>query len=238
MTKRNLDAPPAGAPPAEAPAAGRRRQGSLAGDALDRPERTRSRTRQRVLDAAARIFREQGYGARLADIAEEAGMQAGSLYYHFDSREALIEEVLRLGLDQAWEHVNATLAAAPAGTTPGERLVIALRAHLAGILDHSDYTAANSRIFSMADEEIRERHSREQQRYGDFFHGLLAEAIETGELRSDVDPAVVRMLLFGAMNWTAEWYRPDRGRPASLVIDQLMALVTEGLWQGPPPTRA
>lgn len=202
-----------------------------------KPERTRSQTRQRVLDAAARIFRQQGYGARLADIAEEAGMQAGSLYYHFDSREALVEEVLRLGLEQAWDDVNAALAAAPEGSTAGERLVIALRAHLASILDQSDYSAANSRIFSMADEDIRERHYREQRRYGDFFHGLLAEAIEAGELRPEIDPAVVRMLLFGAMNWTAEWYRPDRGRPAGLVVDQMLTLVTEGLWLGPPPTR-
>jgi AcrR family transcriptional regulator len=42
----------------------------------------------KILDAAAEVFSEQGYAARLSDIAERAGMKAGSLYYHFDSRES------------------------------------------------------------------------------------------------------------------------------------------------------
>jgi AcrR family transcriptional regulator len=61
-----------------------------------------ARTRRRILDAAAEVFSEQGYGARLSDIAERAGMKTGSLYYHFDSREDLVAEVLRLGIDGAW----------------------------------------------------------------------------------------------------------------------------------------
>ncbi len=206
------------------------REGSAARRALDRPERTRSRTRQRILDAAARIFRQQGYGARLADIAEAAGIQTGSLYYHFDGREALVEEILHLGVELAWEHVEKELAGAPADATPGDRFAIAIAAHAAAVLEISDYTAANSRIFSMASEEVRSRHYGLQQRYGQFFHELLTAAVDSGELRSDIDPGVVRMLLFGAMNWAAEWYRPGRGRTPQEVIDQLLAMVTDGLW--------
>ena len=55
------------------------------------PQRKSDITRQAILDSAARAFRLSGYsGARLSDIAAGAGMQAGSLYYHFDSREALL----------------------------------------------------------------------------------------------------------------------------------------------------
>ena len=51
------------------------------------------RTRARILDAAARVFRREGYGARLSDIAAEAGIQTGSLYYHFDGRESLVADL-------------------------------------------------------------------------------------------------------------------------------------------------
>ena len=55
-------------------------------------------TRQGILEAAARIFRRDGYAsARLSDIAAEMGMKAGSLYYHFGSREALVEAVMEQG---------------------------------------------------------------------------------------------------------------------------------------------
>jgi AcrR family transcriptional regulator len=64
-------------------------------------------TRQRILDAAAKVFRSNGYsGARLSDIAALAGIQTGSMYYHFDSREALVEEVLHLGIAVACEHAH------------------------------------------------------------------------------------------------------------------------------------
>src|SRR5215218_9782486 len=72
------------------------------------------RTRQRILDAAARVFREQGYAnARLADIAELADMQTGSLYYHFDGREDLVAEILRLGVETSWQHVRDAVDGLP-----------------------------------------------------------------------------------------------------------------------------
>ncbi|MSW20533.1 MAG: TetR family transcriptional regulator [Actinobacteria bacterium] len=59
---------------------------------LTEPRTKSERTRTRILDAAAAVFSEQGYGARLSDIARHAGIQTGSLYYHFSSREELVDE--------------------------------------------------------------------------------------------------------------------------------------------------
>jgi TetR/AcrR family transcriptional regulator, cholesterol catabolism regulator len=193
------------------------------------------RTRQRILDSAARVLRRHGHGARLSDVAAEAGMQTGSLYYHFDSRESLVEEVLRLGLEAAWAEVRHALDELPPSATPLQRLETAVRAHAGAVLATSDYTAANSRIFSTASPAVHDRHYVLQQRYGEYFNDLLAEAVRSGELRDDLDLPVVRMLLFGAMNWTSEWYRPDSGRPPQLVIDQLVGLVLGGL--AAPPYR-
>ena len=67
--------------------------------------------------------------ARLSDIAELAGMQTGSLYYHFDFREDLVAEILRLGIETSWQHVRDAVDALPAGATPLERLAAAIRAH-------------------------------------------------------------------------------------------------------------
>lgn len=188
------------------------------------------RTRQRILDAAAEVFRREGYaGARLSDIAALAGIQTGSLYYHFDSREALVEEVLRLGVQMAWAHVREALVALPADATALTRLETAIRAHAAAVLEISNYTSANARIFGQAPPEVRRRHFADQQAYGAYWNELLEAAVRSGELRPDLDLYVVRMLLFGAMNWAAEWYRPDRGRPAILVAEHVVTVVLRGL---------
>ena len=78
------------------------------------PDRIRKgeRTRTRILDAAADVLARRGYAAAtLTEIASVAKMQAGSLYYHFDSKDAIVEEVMAVGLDHAREAIRAALKA-------------------------------------------------------------------------------------------------------------------------------
>ena len=59
------------------------------------------RTREGILSAAARLFRYEGYHATtMRDIAQEAGIEAGSIYYHFQSKDQILSDVLDLG--NAW----------------------------------------------------------------------------------------------------------------------------------------
>jgi AcrR family transcriptional regulator len=187
-------------------------------------------TRQRILDAAARVFRDKGYaGARLTDIAEAAGMQAGSLYYHFASREELVEEVLRAGVQQAYDYMRGAVEALPPHASAIERLRAAVTAHLLAVLELGDYTSANIRIFGQIPEEIRKRHLRDQRKFGAYLGKLLEAARDAGEIRSDLDLSVVRMLVFGALNWTVEWYEPGGRVSAEEIADQFLTMVLEGL---------
>ncbi len=203
--------------------------------AMAEPLTKSARTRQRILDAAAKVFREQGYAhARLSDIAELAGIQTGSLYYHFDSRDELVDEILRLGIETAWQHVRDALADLPADATPLQRLAAAIRAHTSAVLEISDYSSAQARIVGQIPPEIRKRHMGDQRRYGDYWNELLEAAAAAGEIGTDTDLFVVRMLAFGAMNWTAEWYRPRAGTSADVVADQAVAFLLNGLAPAAP----
>jgi len=188
------------------------------------------RTRQRILDAAARVFREQGYAnARLADIAELADMQTGSLYYHFDGREDLVAEILRLGIETSWQHVRDAVDAVPASGTPLDRLEAAVRAHTLAVLEISDYGSAQARIVGQVPPDVLKGHEADQRHYGAYWNDLIKAAADAGQLRPGTDLFVARMLLFGALNWTAEWYEPGRGKSAAVVADQAVAMVLHGL---------
>jgi AcrR family transcriptional regulator len=68
--------------------------------------------RRELLDTAAEVFAEQGYNATtVRKIADHAGMLAGSLYYHFDSKESMLEEILRTFLDELWDGYDTVLDA-------------------------------------------------------------------------------------------------------------------------------
>ena len=61
----------------------------------------KQRTRRRIVEAAARRFRESGYRAAGVDqVMKDAGLTAGGFYAHFSSKEALLAEILGLSLEQ------------------------------------------------------------------------------------------------------------------------------------------
>jgi TetR/AcrR family transcriptional regulator, cholesterol catabolism regulator len=111
--------------------------------------------RTQILDAAAKVLARRGYiGTQLSEIAEEAGTQSGSLYYHFESREELIEEVLQEGVRLSFARARAVVEAMRPEATPLERLAAALRAHLKFQLVESDYARAVSRFSNAAPARI------------------------------------------------------------------------------------
>lgn len=186
-------------------------------------------TRQRILDAAARVFRESGYsGTRLTDIAALADMKAGSLYYHFDSRETLVEEVMALGLRRTHSTVLARLDALPPGTSHVERLRTAIEAHLLTVLEQEDITSATIKLIWQVPPEIRERQLASQRAYGAVWRKLLQAAQEAGEIRADANLSVIRMAIMGALNWSADWYKPG-GASAEQVSHDIAAMVLHGL---------
>jgi AcrR family transcriptional regulator len=193
------------------------------------PETKSARTRRRILDAAAEVFSEQGYGARLSDIAERAGMKTGSLYYHFDSREDLVGEVLRLGIDGAWDQVAAAVDQLSATATPLARLEAAIRAHTMSVVGRSAYATAQARIVGSLPPDLAAAHRKDQRAYGDHWRDLLTAAQRAGEIRGDVDLFVAQMLAFGAMNWTSEWFRPARGLSPEDLADQAVQVLFHGV---------
>ncbi len=190
--------------------------------------------RQRILDAAAKVFREKGYaGARLSDIAAAANTQAGSLYYHFESRDALVRAVLDVGVENAFSAVAAGVEALGPRAGPRERLIAAIKVHIETNLEQDNYLSANARIFGQVPLAIREPHLQKQRAYGDFWRQLLAEAGQAGLMRPDLDPSASRMLILGMLNWCVEWYRPGRlsaAEIAALAADILM----DGLMKAAP----
>jgi AcrR family transcriptional regulator len=187
-------------------------------------------TRQRILDAAAYVFSRKGYSAtRLSDIGEVAGMKAGSFYYHFSSKDELIEQVLQLSIEENFRLARAAVAVLPTPSTAGDRLRAAIRGHADAALARRDYTTAAMRLIGQVPEAMRQRHFDTVQRpYGVYWNELFHDARGEGAIRPDLDLLLVRFLVLGAVNWAVEW-PPMVRESTDLIADSLIALVFEGL---------
>jgi AcrR family transcriptional regulator len=188
-----------------------------------------ARTRERILTAAAEALSRNGYaGTRLTGIAEVAQLQTPAIYYYFSSREEVIEEVIRVGQRLTIDHVVQVLDDLPPGTSAIERILAAVEAHLDIVLSRSQYASASIRNMSQLPDDMRERQTELRREYGAIWRGLFEEAAASGELNPTLDPRAARMLIIGALNWTPEWWNPERGS-ADTVIENAKQLVRTGL---------
>jgi len=185
--------------------------------------------RKQILDAAAKVLARRGYiGTQLSEIAGEAGTLAGSLYYHFESREELLEEVLHEGVRQSFSHAQKVVEELPQGSTPLERLSAAVSAHLKFQLVESDYARAAAHSMGQSPQDVWKRVNERFRKYGKFFDDLIEAAMKSGELDPNVNRSALRMLIIGAANYAPEWYR----QTGALDVDQLAALLVRLLVRG------
>jgi AcrR family transcriptional regulator len=186
-------------------------------------------TRLRILQAAARVFRDHGYaGTRLTDIAEAADMKAGSLYYHFDSREALVEEVVLEGVRRTKDAVLDSLHALPQDASALRKLEAMIETHLTFVLLQGDISSASIQLIWQIPQEIRERTLAVQRAYGALWRQVLEAARDAGEIRADVNLSAIRMSILGALNWAADWYHPAGASPKQIARD-IVTMVVYGL---------
>lgn len=186
-------------------------------------------SQKRVLDSAAKMFRDRGYaGTTMRAIAEEANLKAGSIYYHYKSKDELITAVLDLGINAVIGTVRSALDALPESATGRERLETAIRAHLSAIIENGDYTLATRRVFGQVPEAIRLKNTKLRDTYGATWQKILTDAHERGEFKSEMNLTLARLFILGALNWTVEWYKPG-GRTIDDVAREFTSLVIDGL---------
>jgi TetR/AcrR family transcriptional regulator, cholesterol catabolism regulator len=170
-----------------------------------------------MLAAAAELFYENGYAATsTADIANRMGIQRGSVYYYFETKEGLLLELI----EDVYRHALASLARVQA---TDDDAVAKLRAL---IVDHVlAFTSAlipgaivlnESRSLTP---ENRDRLRGDAEAYEAGIEGLIVEGQSSGLIRTDVDPRLAAMAVLGVVNWVHRWYRPtDPFTPARIGI--------------------
>lgn len=192
--------------------------------------RKSDQTRQRILDAAASTLASRGYaGTSIKAIADSIDMKDASLYYHFESKDELVLEVLRLGTTLAEDAVRRAVSALGEDPDPLDALRAAIVAHASAVLGMGDYPRANVRNFGQLPPEIANAHMGHQRRYGGVWRSLLQAAMDSGRIRQDLDASAARMLILGALNWAPEWYKPDGTLTPAGVGEQMACMVLEGL---------
>jgi AcrR family transcriptional regulator len=169
-----------------------------------KPRADAERNRDRVLEAAKQAFTRSGADASLDDIAKQAGVGPGTLYRHFPSREALVEDVYRTEVEK--------LAAAERNFAETMPPIEALRAWMLLFVDY----IATKRIIAPALNALVGSYSKvfeaSYNQVWDAIRALVKRAIKNGDIRKDLDPIDLLRALIGVSNVASspDWQQSAR----------------------------
>lgn len=182
--------------------------------------------RVEICRTAAQIFRDRGFDATsVSDVARALGMTKAGLYHYFDSKEALLFEIMTYGLERVRDEV---VIPARAIRDPEARL-----RHI--IARHARITTQGRGAIAHLGDEIRalppgaRRQIEEKMRiYFDLVRGTLEELKRTGRLR-DVDTTVAAFSVIGMILWLPRWFRQNGRLNQDAVAREVANLAIGGL---------
>jgi len=191
-------------------------------------ERDEGNRRQELIRSAARLFRRQGFDATSTrDIAAAVGMGSGSPFYHFKSKGALLFAVMETGMRSAIDkQARALQQTGPATPEPRALLAALIRNHFDVLLgpgnDFIPVMLYESRAISARQRAVL---AALQGEYEAPWVPVLAALHASGQLKADVKLA--RLLIFGALNWSVQWFDRKQGASLAALTEAAIALFTQ-----------
>lgn len=197
--------------------------------AKKKPQVTASPERRReLLDTAAEVFAAQGYNATtVRKIADAAGMLAGSLYYHFDSKESMLDEILSAFLNELWEGYDTVLAA---GLGPRETIEALVTESFREIDRHRAAVAIYQKESRTLSAQPRFHYlSDSQQKFEKAWLGTLERGVAAKVFRADLDIRLTYRFVRDTVWVAASWYRPGGQHSPEEIARQYLSMVLDGV---------
>lgn len=190
--------------------------------------RTRTSRRDELLTVASSLFAERGLRTTtVRDIADSAGILSGSLYHHFDSKESMVDEILRSFLDSLFDTYHEVVAAGMPARETLRALVVASfesidRDHYAVAIyqDEAKRLSTQDRFAYIRDRNVEFR---------TLWKDVLNRGVADGSFRSDLDVELVYRFMRDTVWVAVRWYRPGGELTAHQVAEQYLSVVLDGI---------
>lgn len=176
----------------------------------------RERRRAEILGAARRLFAERGVReTTVRQIAEEVGVLAGSLYYHFENKESILDALMRPYVDALLARYRICAAREGDARTRLERLV---ESSLEAVLEHPH---ENAILQAELGRSFRDEHYRYlRDAVGEIeriYVAVIQSGMDAGQLRTDVEARFLFRTLMDVVKGTTYWFDPAEHQVADLM---------------------
>ena len=195
------------------------------------PRDAATSSRQEILRASARLFRERGYDATsMNDIAAALKLSKGGLYHHFRSKDEILFHIMNHAMAITEDRVLAPIRDI---VDPEERLRALIRRHIELVV-----RARDREITVILHENhplpaaLRKRVNAQKKNYIHFVEQLIAEVQQVRNSNTGkVTPRAAAFALLGMINWIYQWYRPEGSLQEEDLVEQYTEIFFQGAFQ-------
>jgi len=181
-----------------------------------------SNRRMELVLAAASLFRDQGYErTTVRDLGNAVGLQSGSLFYHFRSKEEILVAVMALGITRTTEQLECALAAA---NNLRAKLAALFHVHLNSLLGENQ-AALEVMLYEWRSVSAAARPELIvlRDRYESLWQQVLDQAASAGMVKSDT--RLLRRTLLGSLHWSVQWYSEEGELSVDELAERMLTLV-------------
>lgn len=192
------------------------------------PARSRIQTRQRLINAATRLFAERGlHGVTSHDVARAAGVASGTFYLHFRDKTDVYRSIVFHAIEELVLLVQQAI-----GATAGS--VLAMRARAEAIVSFAENNRDVVRILFSTDSEAASVEADALSRLAGGLEARLRREREEGRFPEDLEPAVCARAHVGMTAQLLDWWTQDPSRASrENVVETLVRLQFTGPAGGP-----
>ena len=184
--------------------------------------------RRAILDTAAALFARKGVAATtVREIADEVGILSGSLYHHFESKEAMVDEVIASFFEELRARYKEVLASDADARTRLHALVLAslevgqAHPHAIGIYQNDVNYLSSLERFAYLGSNAREVQAS--------WLAVINAGVAEGVFRRDIDSKIAYRLMRDALWLSVRWFKPTRDYPTARLADNCTFLFLDGL---------
>jgi TetR/AcrR family transcriptional regulator, cholesterol catabolism regulator len=188
---------------------------------------SRSR-RDQILHRAGALFASRGVaGTTVREIADDVGILSGSLYHHFESKEAMVDEIISAYLAELRRRYQQVLTDS---ASPAQQLRELIRASLEVAASHPHATEIYQNDANYLRGLPRFSYLKTAAREIDGFWLTVIEAGRLdGSLRSDIDPKTFHRLTRDAIWLTVRWFKPGGKYSLNRLVTDCTTVFLDGV---------
>lgn len=179
----------------------------------------------RLLKAAARLFRDNGFErTTVRELAKEVGIQSGSLFHHYASKQEILRNVVEQTILLNTELMQLSISQ---NQTSQDKLQALILCELQSIL----IDTGNEMSVLVYEWRGLNEHNQAQilalrDKYEQLWLDILNEAYQEGLIT--LQPNILRRLLTGAISWSVNWYNPKGDLSLEELAQMTLSLALKG----------